>query len=196
MAQFAQALARGLTVRHIRFMALGSAIGTGLFYGSAAAIQAAGPAVLLAYAIGGAAVFLVMRALGEMAVRHPVSGSFGQYASRYLGPFAGFVTGWTFVFEMVVVAIAYLPFFLTWTPNFVSPGFTGASQRSSSSHPAVGPVGRRTNPDQRRPGVDLGVDLDQRIGVAVAPEVGKAEPLAAHVAHVVDRRCAQMHVDL
>ncbi|HEX2248164.1 MAG TPA: amino acid permease [Arthrobacter sp.] len=106
MAQFAQALARGLTVRHIRFMALGSAIGTGLFYGSAAAIQAAGPAVLLAYAIGGAAVFLVMRALGEMAVRHPVSGSFGQYASRYLGPFAGFITGWTFAFEMAIVAIA------------------------------------------------------------------------------------------
>src|SRR4051794_30662827 len=99
-------LNRGLNVRHIRFMALGSAIGTGLFYGSAAAIQAAGPAVLLAYTIGGAAVFLVMRALGEMAVRHPVSGSFGQYASRYLGPFAGFITGWTFAFEMAIVAIA------------------------------------------------------------------------------------------
>ena len=106
MSSFGQALARGLNVRHIRFMALGSAIGTGLFYGSAAAIQAAGPAVLLAYIIGGAAVFLVMRALGEMAVRHPVSGSFGQYASRYLGPFAGFITGWTFAFEMAIVAIA------------------------------------------------------------------------------------------
>ncbi|MCC3279866.1 amino acid permease [Arthrobacter sp. zg-Y40] len=87
-------------------MALGSAIGTGLFYGSASAIQSAGPAVLLAYMIGGAAVFLVMRALGEMAVRHPVSGSFGHYASRYLGPFAGFITGWTFAFEMAIVAIA------------------------------------------------------------------------------------------
>jgi len=100
------ALSRGLNVRHIRFMALGSAIGTGLFYGSASAIQKAGPAVLLAYIIGGAAVFMVMRALGEMAVRHPVSGSFGQYASKYLGPFAGFVTGWTYVFEMAIVAIA------------------------------------------------------------------------------------------
>ncbi|MBT2553154.1 amino acid permease [Arthrobacter sp. ISL-5] len=99
-------LHRGLNVRHIRFMALGSAIGTGLFYGSASAIQKAGPAVLLAYMIGGAAVFMVMRALGEMAVRHPVSGSFGQYASRYLGPLAGFVTGWTYVFEMAIVAIA------------------------------------------------------------------------------------------
>src|SRR5918995_1911128 len=77
-------LNRGLNVRHIRFMALGSAIGTGLFYGSASAIQKAGPGVLLAYMIGGAAVFMVMRALGEMAVHNPVSGSFGQYASTYL----------------------------------------------------------------------------------------------------------------
>ena len=81
-------LKRGLSARHIRFMALGSAIGTGLFYGSASAIQMAGPAVLLAYLIGGAAVFMVMRALGEMAVHNPVSGSFGHYASTYLGPMA------------------------------------------------------------------------------------------------------------
>ncbi|GAA4195156.1 amino acid permease [Microbacterium oryzae] len=99
-------LRRGLSARHIRFMALGSAIGTGLFYGSSAAIQAAGPAVLLAYIVGGAAVFMVMRALGEMAVRHPVAGSFGQYAARYLGPLAGFVTGWTYAFEMVIVCLA------------------------------------------------------------------------------------------
>ncbi|MCD5345597.1 amino acid permease [Agromyces sp. S2-1-8] len=99
-------LRRGLSARHIRFIALGSAIGTGLFYGSSAAIQAAGPAVLLAYTIGGAVIFIVMRALGEMAVRHPVAGSFGQYASRYVGPFAGFLTGWTYTFEMFVVALA------------------------------------------------------------------------------------------
>lgn len=99
-------LARALTARHIRFMALGSAIGTGLFYGSSAAIQAAGPAVLLAYMIAGAAVFMVMRALGEMTVRHPVTGSFGQFANRYLGARWGFITGWTYAFEMVVVAIA------------------------------------------------------------------------------------------
>jgi len=99
-------LKRGLTARHIRFMALGSAIGTGLFYGSASAIQMAGPAVLLAYLIGGAAVFMVMRALGEMAVHNPVSGSFGQYASTYLGPLAGFVLGWTYAFEMIIVCLA------------------------------------------------------------------------------------------
>ena len=99
-------LRRGLNARHIRFMALGSAIGTGLFYGSAGAIQLAGPAVLLAYTVGGAAVFMVMRALGEMAVHQPVSGSFGHYASHYLGPLAGFLTGWTYTFEMVIVATA------------------------------------------------------------------------------------------
>jgi len=87
-------------------MALGSAIGTGLFYGSASAIQMAGPAVLLAYLIGGAAVFMVMRALGEMAVHNPVSGSFGHYASTYLGPMAGFILGWTYAFEMIIVCLA------------------------------------------------------------------------------------------
>ena len=66
-------LRRGLNARHIRFMALGSAIGTGLFYGSASAIQMAGPAVLMAYLMAGAAVYMVMRALGEMAVREPVA---------------------------------------------------------------------------------------------------------------------------
>ena len=127
-------LNRGLNVRHIRFMALGSAIGTGLFYGSASAIQKAGPAVLLAYIIGGAAVFMVMRALGEMAVRHPVSGSFGQYASRYLGPRAGFVTGWTYVFEMAIVAIADVTAFSIymgfWFPDVER--WSGSSPSSTS----------------------------------------------------------------
>lgn len=120
-SQPAQNLKRGLSTRHIRFIALGSAIGTGLFYGSAGAIQLAGPAVLLAYLVGGAVVFMVMRALGEMAVRHPVSGSFGSYATSYVGRFAGFATGWTYTFEMFVVALAdvtafgvYMGF---WFPN-------------------------------------------------------------------------------
>jgi len=99
-------LQRGLSARHIRFMALGSAIGTGLFYGSASAIKMAGPAVLLAYLIAGAAVYMVMRALGEMAVHNPVAGSFGQYSSSYIGPLAGFITGWTYAFEMIIVCLA------------------------------------------------------------------------------------------
>ncbi|HYQ49513.1 MAG TPA: amino acid permease [Pseudomonas sp.] len=124
--QPAQGLHRGLTARHIRFMALGSAIGTGLFYGSASAIQMAGPAVLLAYLIGGAAVFMVMRALGEMAVHNPVAGSFGQYASTYLGPMAGFILGWTYAFEMIIVCIAdvtafgiYMGFWFPEVPRWI-----------------------------------------------------------------------------
>ncbi|GFM66404.1 permease [Pseudomonas cichorii] len=119
-------LKRGLSARHIRFMALGSAIGTGLFYGSAAAIQQAGPAVLLAYLIGGAAVFMVMRALGEMAVHNPTSGSFSHYASRYLGPLAGFVLGWTYAFEMIIVCLAdvtafgiYMGFWFPEVPRWI-----------------------------------------------------------------------------
>lgn len=99
-------LKRGLSTRHIRFMALGSAIGTGLFYGSADAIKIAGPSVLLAYIIGGVAAYVIMRALGEMSLHHPVTGSFSRYAHDYLGPLAGFITGWTYCFEMLLVAIA------------------------------------------------------------------------------------------
>lgn len=107
-------------------MALGSAIGTGLFYGSAAAIQRAGPSVLLAYLIGGAAIFFTMRALGEMAVRHPVPGSFGHYATRYLGPYLGFLTGWSYAFSMLMVCLAdvtvfgvYMGFWYPDTPRWI-----------------------------------------------------------------------------
>jgi histidine transporter len=119
-------LRRGLSARHVRFMALGSAIGTGLFYGSAAAIQRAGPSVLLAYLIGGAAIFFTMRALGEMAVRHPVPGSFGHYATRYLGPYLGFLTGWSYAFSMLMVCLAdvtvfgvYMGFWYPDTPRWI-----------------------------------------------------------------------------
>ncbi|WP_425482112.1 proline-specific permease ProY [Budvicia diplopodorum] len=114
-------LKRGLTARHIRFMALGSAVGTGLFYGSAGAIQMAGPSVLLAYLIGGIFAFIIMRALGEMSVHNPQAGSFSRYAQDYLGPLAGYITGWTYCFEILIVAIAdvtafgfYMSF---WFPN-------------------------------------------------------------------------------
>ncbi|SDQ93690.1 histidine transporter [Pseudomonas sp. UC 17F4] len=126
MNENSTALRRGLSTRHIRFMALGSAIGTGLFYGSAAAIKLAGPSVLLAYLIGGAAIYMMMRALGEMAVRNPVPGSFGQYASQYLGRFAGFLTGWSYAFSMLVVCLAdvtafgvYMSFWFPDTPRWI-----------------------------------------------------------------------------
>lgn len=114
-------LKRGLSARHIRFMALGSAVGTGLFYGSASAIQMAGPSVLLAYLIGGIFAFIIMRALGEMSVNNPQAGAFSRYAQDYLGPLAGYITGWTYCFEILIVAIAdvtafgfYMSF---WFPN-------------------------------------------------------------------------------
>lgn len=99
---------RGLKHRHLHFIALGSAIGTGLFYGSAGAIQAAGPSVLLVYLLGGAVVYFMLRALGEMAVRNPHSGSFAEYARAHMGGWAGYITGWMFAFEMVIVALADL----------------------------------------------------------------------------------------
>lgn len=99
-------LKKGLSTRHIRFMALGSAIGTGLFYGSADAIRMAGPGVLLAYLVGGVAAYIIMRALGEMSVNNPQASSFSRYARDYLGPLSGYITGWTYCFEILIVAIA------------------------------------------------------------------------------------------
>ena len=101
-----QHLQRQLRQRHIAFMALGMAIGAGLFLGSADAIELAGPSVLFAYMIGGVMIFIIMRALGEMAVHDPVAGSFGTYAHRYLGPFAGYLTGWNYWILMVGVGMA------------------------------------------------------------------------------------------
>jgi len=72
-------------------IAIGGAIGTGLFLGSAFAIGFAGPSVLLSYAIGGAIALLLMGCLAEMTVAHPTSGSFGAYAEHYIGPLAGFL---------------------------------------------------------------------------------------------------------
>lgn len=104
--QEGEKLHRGLDNRHIQLIALGGAIGVGLFYGSSATIQMAGPAILLSYIVGGLVIFTIMRALGEMAVDEPVSGSFSSYANRYLGPFAGYLTGWTYWFMWVVVGMA------------------------------------------------------------------------------------------
>ena len=98
----------GLKHRHLHFIALGSAIGTGLFYGSAGAIQAAGPSVLVVYLLAGAVVYFMLRALGEMAARHPITGSFAGYARMFMGGWAGYITGWMFAFEMVIVALADL----------------------------------------------------------------------------------------
>lgn len=101
-----QELARGLKERHIQLIALGGAIGVGLFLGSAKAIRTAGPALMVSYLIGGLIIFFIMRALGELALYKPVAGSFSTYAEEFIGPWAGFITGWTYWFMWVVTAMA------------------------------------------------------------------------------------------
>ncbi len=99
-------LKRHLKARHIRLMALGSTIGVGLFLGSATAIQLAGPSILLGYLIAGLMAFIVLRALGEMAVHNPVAGSFAHYANQYVGSLAGYLVGWGYWTYWVVVGVA------------------------------------------------------------------------------------------
>ncbi|WP_066633586.1 amino acid permease [Desulfolucanica intricata] len=101
-----EGLHRGLQERHIQLIAIGGAIGVGLFLGSASAIKTAGPAITLSYIIGGLMIFMVMRALGELAVSYPVSGSFSAYAHTFFGPLAGYLTGWTYWFMWVVTCMA------------------------------------------------------------------------------------------
>ena len=119
-------LQRGLDNRHIQLIALGGSIGVGLFYGSSATIQMGGPSILLSYLVGGLVIFTIMRALGEMAVDEPVSGSFSSYANRYLGTFAGYLTGCTYWFMWVVVGMAeisvvgvYVNYWFPDTPNWL-----------------------------------------------------------------------------
>ncbi|AYG82870.1 GABA permease [Streptomyces hundungensis] len=95
-------LTRGLKQRHLSMIALGGVIGAGLFVGSGTAIAAAGPSIILAYAISGALVMLVMRMLGEMSAANPASGSFSVHAERAIGPWAGFTAGWAFWFLLCV----------------------------------------------------------------------------------------------
>jgi len=83
-------------------IALGGAIGTGLFLGSAVSVRLAGPGVILSYAVGAAIALAVMWALAEMAVAHPVAGSFGVYAEMYVHPWAGFVMRYSYWLAQVV----------------------------------------------------------------------------------------------
>ena len=98
-------LTRGLKSRHIELIAIGGAIGVGLFLGSAKAIQNGGPGLILGYAFGGLVIFFIMRALGELLLYRPVAGSFVMYADEFIGPFAGFATGWSYWFMWVVTGM-------------------------------------------------------------------------------------------
>ncbi|MBO3277132.1 amino acid permease [Pseudomonas schmalbachii] len=101
-------LKRGLKNRHIQLIALGGAIGTGLFLGSAGVLQSAGPSMILGYAIGGLIAFLIMRQLGEMIVEEPVAGSFSHFAHKYWGGFAGFMSGWNYWVLYILVGMSEL----------------------------------------------------------------------------------------
>ena len=97
------ALGTGLQPRHITMISIAGVIGAGLFVGSRSAIAAAGPAVLISYALAGLLVVLVMRMLGEMATASPDTGSFSTYAERSLGRWAGFSVGWLYWWFWVLV---------------------------------------------------------------------------------------------
>ncbi|PJI49841.1 MAG: aromatic amino acid transporter AroP [Pseudomonas sp.] len=115
-------LKRGLKNRHIQLIALGGAIGTGLFLGSAGVLQSAGPSMILGYAIGGFIAFLIMRQLGEMIVEEPVAGSFSHFAHKYWGGFAGFMSGWNYWVLYILVGMSELTavgkYIQFWWPDF------------------------------------------------------------------------------
>ncbi|MBB5644082.1 amino acid permease [Pedobacter cryoconitis] len=101
-------LKRGLQNRHIQLIALGGAIGTGLFLGIGPAAVLAGPSVILGYAVAGIIAFFIMRQLGEMVVEEPVSGSFSHFAYKYWGSFAGFASGWNYWVLYILVSMSEL----------------------------------------------------------------------------------------
>lgn len=101
-----QHLRRALSNRHIQLLAIGGAIGTGLFMGSGKTISVAGPSVIFVYMIIGFMLFFVMRAMGELLLSNLKYKSFSDFASDLLGPWAGFFTGWTYWFCWVVTGVA------------------------------------------------------------------------------------------
>ncbi|UOK39360.1 amino acid permease [Pseudomonas palleroniana] len=98
-------LARSLKERHVMLIAIGGIIGAGLFLGSGKAIATAGPALLLAYALCGGMVYLIARALGELSLYRPSSGSFATYAEEFLGPRVAFITGWSYWMIWILVGV-------------------------------------------------------------------------------------------
>ena len=120
-------LQRKLTNRHLQMIALGGAIGTGLFYGSASTISLTGPGIILSYFIGGIIIFLIMRMLGEICVEHPISGSFSAYAEKFWGQFPGYLTGWSYLTAWILASMAeltaigiYINFWFPGIPQWVT----------------------------------------------------------------------------
>ena len=117
-------LRRGLTARHLQFIAIGGAIGSGLFLGSAAGIHRAGPALLVAYAIGGLMVFFIARALGEMALAHSRATTLDALAEDYIHPAFGYLVGWNYWMSWILVGMVDI----TAMAIFVKFWFPGLSQ--------------------------------------------------------------------
>jgi L-asparagine permease len=115
---------KGLKPRQIQMIAIGGAIGTGLFMGAGGRLADAGPALVLIYAICGFFAFLILRALGELIMHRPSSGSFVSYAREFFGEKAAFATGWLYWLNWVMTAIVdvtavalYMNFFAKyWAP--------------------------------------------------------------------------------
>src|ERR1700723_1183811 len=102
-------LKRAINTRQLSMIAIGGAIGTGLFFASGAAIAQAGPGgALLAYATMGLAVYCMMQSLGEMATQLPIAGSFEGSAERFVAPSLGFAVGWNFWFSWAITLAAEL----------------------------------------------------------------------------------------
>lgn len=117
-------LHKKLTPSQLTMIAIGGAIGTGLFLGSKFAIAFAGPAVIVSYIIGGAIALMLMGCLAEMTVEHPTSGSFGAYAEHYIHPLAGFLVRYSY-WSCIVLAVgtevtAVADYMQFWFPNLPS----------------------------------------------------------------------------
>lgn len=104
----ARQLERELSNRHIQLIAIGGAIGTGLFLGSGQTISLTGPSLLITYLIIGIVLFAFMRALGELLLSNTRFNSFVDIANEYLGPFGGFVIGWTYWLSWIVSSMSDL----------------------------------------------------------------------------------------
>lgn len=125
-----QNLSRGLKNRHVQLLAIGGAIGTGLFLGAGRSIHLAGPSILFAYMITGAICFFMMRALGELLLSNLKYHSFVDFVRDYMGNGAAFVTGWTYWFCWISLAMAdvtaaglyiqyWLPDVERWVPSLI-----------------------------------------------------------------------------